>query len=185
MADDKKSIKLIIIALIWVFIAACIAVGYKMFIKPKQDAKVINATASSGSYKHTIDLHLDSFSGYALLRSPAFEKRLKSLSVRLNTTDDGADYNARIKALEKGEADMAVFTVDSFLAAGSRRDDHRRDQGRGRDRRQGGRHRLLARPQPAAGAHRRDAGFAERVSRAGRHRQLQPARPAEEMVAGG
>jgi len=120
MADDKKSLKLIIIALIWVFIAACIAVGYKVFVKPTQERKVVERTASAGSYKHEIDLHLDSFSGYALLRSPAFEKRLKSLSARLNITDDGADYNARIKALEKGDANMAVFTVDSFLAAGTR-----------------------------------------------------------------
>jgi outer membrane protein OmpA-like peptidoglycan-associated protein/ABC-type taurine transport system substrate-binding protein len=45
---------------------------------------------------------------------------LKQKGIRWTVQDDGADYDARIKALERGSIQMAVFTIDSFIAAGAR-----------------------------------------------------------------
>jgi hypothetical protein len=39
---------------------------------------------------------------------------------RLTVQDDRGDVNARLKALQDGKAQLAVFTVDSLLTAGAR-----------------------------------------------------------------
>lgn len=60
---------------------------------------------------------LDSFSGYAVLRSPELTRELRGVSTKLTLSDDGADYAKRIRALDAGTVDLAVFTVDSLLTA--------------------------------------------------------------------
>lgn len=70
---------------------------------------------SKSRYVETVDFRLDSFSGYAVLRSETFRQQLSEKQIRLNLHDDGADYLARIKALKSGEADLAAFTVDALI----------------------------------------------------------------------
>jgi outer membrane protein OmpA-like peptidoglycan-associated protein len=62
-----------------------------------------------------IRLALDSFSGYCVLRSKAFHDRVVEKRHILHLMDDGADYEKRIKELEKGEVQLAVFTLDALL----------------------------------------------------------------------
>ena len=50
-----------------------------------------------------VTVALDSFSGYAVFRSKAFEEELAKKEIILKLVDDGADYSQRIRALEKGD----------------------------------------------------------------------------------
>ena len=70
---------------------------------------------TSSRYRDQVSFSLDSFSGYAVLRSQEFKRQLGDRDIRLVLHDDGADYLARIKALQSGDADMAVFTIDALV----------------------------------------------------------------------
>jgi outer membrane protein OmpA-like peptidoglycan-associated protein/ABC-type nitrate/sulfonate/bicarbonate transport system substrate-binding protein len=67
-----------------------------------------------------VRVRLDGFSGYAVFRSATMKKLLRDQGICLDLVDDKADYPARMLSLREGEADLAVFTVDSFLKAGMR-----------------------------------------------------------------
>jgi len=60
-------------------------------------------------------LALDSFSGYAVLRSEKFRAPLLEQGIRLHLVDDEAVYSDRIKKLESGETPLAVFTIDALI----------------------------------------------------------------------
>ena len=116
------------VALVWVFILGAVAVSYKLFFLPKQQAEqqqakveekkqVLQKTSTQTHYKDTVDFAIDNFSGYSILRSDAFRQYLASKSVMLNLTDDSADYTARLKNLQNGNISMAVFTLDALIKA--------------------------------------------------------------------
>ncbi|MEM9417633.1 MAG: OmpA family protein [Planctomycetota bacterium] len=67
--------------------------------------------------EHRVKLSLDSFSGYAVLRSPKMLDALAGRGIDLKTVDDGADYIGRLQAVRSGETPMAVFTIDALLTA--------------------------------------------------------------------
>ena len=105
-----------------------VAVFYRMFWVPRQEKqqeaaaqqeeeKKFAATSSSSQYKHHIDFGIDSFSGYAGLRSQEFQNHLRRSSVKVDFVDDGADYIGRLKSLASGKTQMAVFTIDALIAA--------------------------------------------------------------------
>jgi hypothetical protein len=74
-------------------------------------------TGSPSHYKQKVSLWLDGFSGYSILRSAELAGDLAGEDIGLAITDDKADYAKRLKALQDGTADLAVFTVDSFVLA--------------------------------------------------------------------
>lgn len=115
--SEAKAKKHILVAVVWVFIAGALAVGYKFFVAPAKKAEVVSQTGSKSRYRHEVKVALDGFSGYAVLRSREVREELASAGIRLSLEDDGADYGARIQALASGETDMAVFTVDSLVTA--------------------------------------------------------------------
>jgi hypothetical protein len=79
--------------------------------------KLASATGSPSHYKHRVSLWLDQFSGYSILRSGELAGSLAGEDISLAITDDKADYGKRLKALQDGSADLAAFTVDSFVLA--------------------------------------------------------------------
>jgi len=87
----------------------------KKAAEEKKAKEKIDVTGSPGRYKNTIKFHLDSFSGYAILRSPEFQNRLSTKGIRLKIIDDEADYTKRVEALSSGDADMAVITIDALI----------------------------------------------------------------------
>jgi hypothetical protein len=89
--------------------------------KQHNDANVA-ATSGTSRYTQEIAVGLDSFSGYAVLRSPEFENQLTSRKIKLKLVDDNADYAARIAALEKGSLQFAVFPADALIKACSKMD---------------------------------------------------------------
>lgn len=116
--------KLVAVVFVWLVILASGAALWKYVFAPAQeqaeqqhDQEVIASTSSASRYDHEIAFHLDSFSGYALLRSESFRRQLAGSKINLRLVDDGADYDARLKALQTGEAQLAVFTIDALLKA--------------------------------------------------------------------
>ncbi len=107
--------KLLAICCVWLVIVVALAASYRFFISPHQLDKTMSGTSSSSNYKHAVNLALDSFSGYAILRSPQMQDELSKKRIRLNLSDDGADYGARMQSLQSGKVQMAVFTVDALL----------------------------------------------------------------------
>lgn len=114
---EAQSRRALLVAFIWLVIAGGLALAWRTFVKPEYDAKVVAETGSESRYRTKLRLSLDAFSGYAVLRSKEFRGALQADGIRLALQDDGADYTARLRALDQGEADMAVFTVDSLITA--------------------------------------------------------------------
>lgn len=78
----------------------------------------LEGTTDEARLKGTIRGAFDSWLGYSVLDSKEFSKRMRAAGYRLDWTDDGADYDARFKALSEGEYDFVVATVDSYVLGG-------------------------------------------------------------------
>ncbi|MCP4709395.1 MAG: OmpA family protein [Planctomycetes bacterium] len=116
MNTEKTAGKRFLVAFIWLFIFGSITLGVVWYVKRDKE-QLETDTGSPSQYQHTITVRADSFSGYCILRSTGMQNELKKDGIKLVIEDDQADYIDRMKALRK-DVDMAVFTVDSFLAAG-------------------------------------------------------------------
>lgn len=120
---DGRAKGCLLAAVIWCLILGMLGVAYKFLVHPYLKDRLKGQTGSSSQYKNEIVVAADSFSGYAILRSDAVRQDLKNRQVRLTFRDDKADYGARIKALQSGEVQLAVFTIDSLITAGARAGD--------------------------------------------------------------
>ncbi|MCA9187811.1 MAG: phosphate ABC transporter substrate-binding/OmpA family protein [Pirellulaceae bacterium] len=122
--------KLLAVCLVWLFIFAALAATWKFFVQPwRQQAAedrqrtTIDSTSSTSQYRATVHLSLDSFSGYAVLRSAKFREELSQKKIKVELVDDQADYVERIEALAKGDVQMAAFPVDALINVLAERDD--------------------------------------------------------------
>lgn len=120
MDEERRAKGILFFALFWIAILGGLFGAYKFWWAPRKAAELEEETGSTAACKHTVHLRLDGFSGYAVFRSPAMKKLLRDQGICLDLVDDKADYPARMLALREGEADLAVFTVDSMLRAGMR-----------------------------------------------------------------
>lgn len=117
--NDEGRGKFVVVAIIWLMICAGGVVGWKYFFAPRQKEVVIEQSGSDPRFQTQVSMAIDSFSGYAVFRSPEFKEELAKLGIGLNLRDDKANYPERLKALQKGEVDLAVFTIDALIAASS------------------------------------------------------------------
>lgn len=127
VSRGKKGIVAAFVA--WALIILVGVLAYRFVIEPMlrdrkeraaQDELVAEtSTAGGASSVHRIVLYADGFSGYAILRSSEFKKRLEKESIDLEIVDDGADYSVRMDALASGKAQLAAFPLNSFLKAGA------------------------------------------------------------------
>ncbi|MEO1482438.1 MAG: OmpA family protein [Myxococcota bacterium] len=117
--SEKKQRNILVIGVVWLFLLGALAAGYKLFLEPYFNSGLISATGSDSQYEHEVSLALDAFSGYAVFRSDAMASLLKQDGIKLDIEDDGADYIKRMKNLDRGRTDLAVFTVDAFIYAGA------------------------------------------------------------------
>lgn len=117
--DTQTSLKRIGFGIGIAVLAAIAVLAYHFLVSPLRNAQLVDATGADAQYKLVAKVAIDSFSGYAPLRSPDTVQDVKAQAIKLDFTDDGADYAKRIAALKSGEADMAVFTIDTFLKAGA------------------------------------------------------------------
>jgi len=119
MSQERRAKGILVAVVIWCLIVLLAAASYKFVIQPYFSGRLEDKTRSKSQYDYSVAVALDSFSGYSILRSPVLQDELKAKKIRLDFQDDGADYRGRIKALRSGKAQMAVFTIDSFLATGA------------------------------------------------------------------
>lgn len=118
MSTERRARSTILAVIIWVVILAALGGAYKFVIRPLFNKGPVGS--SDQRYDRVVNIALDSFSGYCILRSPAVQDQLKSKRIKLEFQDDKADYESRMKALKSGKVQMAVFTVDSFLVNGAK-----------------------------------------------------------------
>ncbi len=125
--------KIFVASLVWLAVLTTGVLIWKFGFEPKRKAdqekereqirtEVLKETQGTSRYKHEITLGMDSFSGYAILRSPAFVNELKSHGIRLNIVDDQADYKKRIANLESGSVQFAAFPADALIQTSVTRD---------------------------------------------------------------
>ena len=123
--------KIILAAIAWLIVLGIGVSVWKLVLDPlrtrvkteavKREAEAsVAATSGTSRYNKAISLGLDSFSGYAILRTAEFENQLANRGIKLKLIDDGADYSARAASLEKGALQFAAFPVDALVKTSSK-----------------------------------------------------------------
>lgn len=118
--------KIILVCVMWLAILVLSAMLFRWIIKPARQVaqeqaveekkqQVLTATGATSRYDHQVRFALDNFSGYAVLRSPEFSTELFKKRIKIDLIDDSADYKARLKSIQSGETQIAVFTVDALI----------------------------------------------------------------------
>jgi outer membrane protein OmpA-like peptidoglycan-associated protein/ABC-type taurine transport system substrate-binding protein len=118
--DERRAKGWLVAAAIWLVILVVLALAYRFLVHPRLSGRLQAATSSPSQYLEEMVVGVDSFSGYAILRSAAVRDELKARRIRLAFQDDKADYANRMEALRAGKTQMAVFTLDSLISAGAR-----------------------------------------------------------------
>jgi len=118
MNTERRAGRVIAVVVVWCLIILGLGATYRYVIQPFFQSR--QPGVSDPRYDREVDIALDSFSGYCILRSAAVQDQLKSKRIKLNFRDDKADYEGRMAALKSGKVQMAVFTVDSFILTGAR-----------------------------------------------------------------
>lgn len=84
------------------------------YFEERQSIAFSDAKLSKGK----IVIGVDNWIGYFPLCSPVMQRRLYQQGYLLECIEDQADYAGRMQALAKGDLDLAVATVDSYLVNG-------------------------------------------------------------------
>lgn len=110
-------------AVLWIVIIGAIAATVRIFVMPafeeRRHEDLTKKTSSEGRYRHNVRIAADGFSGYCIFRSQNMSSRLARDGIQLSVIDDDADYMSRIRALEDGSVDMALFPINSFIQCGA------------------------------------------------------------------
>jgi outer membrane protein OmpA-like peptidoglycan-associated protein len=124
--------KIVLVAIVWLIVLGAGVSLWKLLIEPRQqsaqrqqkqerEADSVSKTQGTSKYSQEIVIGMDSFSGYAFFRSPAFQEQLAQRGIRLKIADDNANYSARGEALESGKLQMALFPADALVKVSSKR----------------------------------------------------------------
>jgi len=108
-----------IIIIIIVLICVIGIIAYRI-INPYLLDNLALETSDAKDTKGTIRIAIDSWIGYFILQSPVFKKLMRDSNYLIEIIDDNANYAERMKKLQKGEIDIAVATIDSYLINGVR-----------------------------------------------------------------
>lgn len=118
MSAERRASRIVVIVVVWGTILLALGATYRYVIRPYVQGR--QPGMSDARYDEVVNVALDSFSGYGILRSPAVQEPLKLKRIKLDFHDDKADCEGRMKALKAGKIQMAVFTIDSFIANGAK-----------------------------------------------------------------
>lgn len=122
--SETRARSCLIAVVLWCVILAVLGVAYRFLVHPHLKQKLEGATSATSQYQDELAVAVDSFSGYAVLRSDLLRRELKARQVKYTVAEDGGDINARLKALQQGKVQLAAFSIDSLLLAGSRLRDY-------------------------------------------------------------
>lgn len=122
--------RLVAMLAVWFVILAVGVLVWRFWWSPKQEEiaenqeeqqhqEAIDKTSSKSRYSHEVNFRADAFSGYAGFRDDIFKQECAKYGIKVNLTDDMADYPKRLNALGTGKCDMAVFTYDALVKASS------------------------------------------------------------------
>jgi outer membrane protein OmpA-like peptidoglycan-associated protein len=125
--------KVVLVAIVWLLLFGIGVAVWRLVIFPartqqqeeqakEQVARDVAKTSGTSRYLHELQLGLDSFSGYAVLRSEEFRKQLADRGIRIKNIDDGANYAKRAADLEQGSLQFAAFPIDALLKTFSKMD---------------------------------------------------------------
>ena len=125
--------KIVLAALVWLVILAIGVSTWKLVIEPRrqqtaqqqrdaQEKESLEKTQGTSKYTRELVVGLDSFSGYAVFRSEAFQNLLAERGIRVRLVDDNANYGDRAKGLESGQLQMALFPADALIKMASKQD---------------------------------------------------------------
>ncbi|MCG6893422.1 MAG: phosphate ABC transporter substrate-binding/OmpA family protein [Desulfobacteraceae bacterium] len=105
--------KFVGVLLLMVIGAAAIVAAYLLlpYFKDREQKVTSDARKTQGR----IVIALDNWIGYFPLRSPEMKAAMRRAGWQLVIEDDNADYPGRMTRLSKGQIDLAVATVDSYL----------------------------------------------------------------------
>jgi outer membrane protein OmpA-like peptidoglycan-associated protein/ABC-type nitrate/sulfonate/bicarbonate transport system substrate-binding protein len=101
------------------FVVGAIALSSYWLWNEKKVENAFFQTSDAAGAKDKIRIAVDSWVGYYPLCSALLKRRLREVGYSLECVDDGANYPGRIQALERGEYDFVVATVDSYMATGA------------------------------------------------------------------
>lgn len=104
-----------IIGVLLLLVVGVAAIVGAWLLLPYFKEKEQRQTSDSGKLQGKITLALDNWIGYFPLQSPEMKAAMRREGWQLVTENDEADYHRRMERLQKGEIDLAVATVDSFL----------------------------------------------------------------------
>ena len=118
--------KILAVCVVWLILFGIGAVAWKWLVMPAwqtadrkrreaEQADQMERTSSDSHYEHQLTLALDSFSGYAVLRSPEFRDYLAKQRIQIDLEDDGANYRQRLERLRAGDVQMAAFTIGALV----------------------------------------------------------------------
>ena len=110
----------LIASALWLVIVAVLALAYRGWVQPRRHQNLTAATSARQPYLQEIAVGGDHFSGYALLRSPAFRADLQREGLRLRWVEDSGDVAARLESLRTGELHLAAMSLDALLTLGAR-----------------------------------------------------------------
>jgi outer membrane protein OmpA-like peptidoglycan-associated protein/ABC-type nitrate/sulfonate/bicarbonate transport system substrate-binding protein len=85
------------------------------FVAPILEKRVQMETSDAVKSKATISIGVDNFLGYYILCSPYQRTQMRNAAYELRCVDDDADYGKRMERLRKGEIQLAVATIDSYV----------------------------------------------------------------------
>lgn len=109
-AHTKLALMLLFLGLSAIFIG-------KVVLTSLEERQVFSLT-DAGASKGKIKIGIDNWIGYFPLCSPVMKTRMYQQGYLLECVEDQANYSERFASLSKGELDLAVATVDSYLLNG-------------------------------------------------------------------
>lgn len=127
MTDNPSSkLKWVALAAIWVGVVGVLALGWRFWVAParqqaeenrakEEHQQTIDKTSAQSRYTTSAVLATDGFSGYAPFRSTFFKEETAKFGLRVELKDDGGNYRQRLKDMNEGRLDMAVFTIDALI----------------------------------------------------------------------
>lgn len=104
-----------IVGVLLLLIVGAVAIVGAWFLTPYFKDREQKTTSDAAKTKGKITIALDNWIGYFPLRSPEMKAAMRRAGWQLVLEDDNADYRGRMEKLKKGEIDLAVATVDSFI----------------------------------------------------------------------
>jgi ABC-type nitrate/sulfonate/bicarbonate transport system substrate-binding protein len=118
--------RIAVMLMIWFGVLFVIWGAYKFMVRPYQKEvaakqaqqehqQIVEKTSAPSRFKYTVNFAADTFSGYAAIRSGLFRDENAKFGIKVELTDDGANYPQRLAKLASGELDMAVFTIDALM----------------------------------------------------------------------